>query len=228
MIIADKREKNSLIISELKARGIKVEERILDFGDYIIDNTIIERKTIDDFISSMMNKRLMKQILKLKEAPFENKILIVEGYEEKSLYDRGKLNNNAIRGMLLSIVLDHKISLIFTENMEDTISYLEVLYKRIGKKPRKISLLSKPKFSNIFEQQEFILESFPGIGKALAIEILKKFKTIKNFVNASEFDLKRIKKLGEKKAKKIKQIIETEYKSREEIENIVKAQNLVE
>lgn len=222
MIIADKREKNSLIIAELKARGIKVKEEILGLGDYIIGDTIIERKTIKDFISSTINKRLLKQILKLKESPFENKMLIIEGYEEESLYDRGNLNNNAIRGMLLSIVLDHKIGLIFTKDTEDTINFLEVLCKRKEKKPREISLVAKPKFFNIYEQQEFIVESFPGIGKALAKEILKKFRTIKNFVNASEYELKRIKKLGERKARKIKQIIETNYKSKEEIESLAR------
>jgi len=220
MIIADKREKNSLVIAELKGRGIKVEEKILDFGDYIIGNTIIERKTINDFITSMINKRLINQLIKLKESDFENKILVIEGLDEEEIYDRGELNNNAIRGMLLSIITDYKIGLLFTKDVYDTIDFLEVLYKRSKKKPKKLSLVAKPKFSNIFEQQEFILESFPGIGKALAIEILKKFRTIKNFVNASEYELKRIKKLGEKKARKIKQILETEYKSKEEINQI--------
>jgi Fanconi anemia group M protein len=227
MIIADKRERNSLIIAELKARGLEVEERILDFGDYIIGNTIIERKTIDDFISSMINKRLLKQLKMLSESEFENKILILEGYEESDLYDRGELNNNAIRGMLLSIITNYKISLLFTKNLYDTIYFLEVLDKKFKKKPQEKSLIAKPKFFNIFEQQEFILESFPGIGKALARDILKKFKTIKNFVNASEYELRRIKKLGEKKARKIKQILETEYKSKEELESISN-KNLIE
>ena len=222
MIIADKREKNSQVVAELKAKGIEVKEQLLDVGDYIIGNTIIERKTISDFISSMLNKRLLKQVLELKESDFENKLLILEGYEEEELYDRGNLNNNAIRGMLLSILLDHKIGIIFTKDWQDTTDFLELLLKRQKKKPREISLVAKPRFNNIFEQQEFIIESFPGIGKALAREILKKFKSIKAFVNANLSDLMSIKKLGEKKARKIKHLIEAEYKSKEEIEEIGK------
>ncbi|MEM2707566.1 MAG: ERCC4 domain-containing protein [Candidatus Pacearchaeota archaeon] len=220
MIIADKREKNSLIISELKARGINVKEDILSIGDYIIGNIIIERKTISDFIASMINKRLIKQVINLKETEFENKLIILEGFDEEDIYGRGNLNDNAIRGMILSIILEHKIPIIFTKDYIDTANFLEVLYKRLKKKPREISLVSKPKFYTIYEQQEFIIESFPGIGKTLAREILKKFRTIKSFVNANISELMSVKKLGEKKARKIKNILETEYKTKEELKSI--------
>lgn len=220
MIIADKREKNSLIISELKARGINVKEDILSIGDYIIGNIIIERKTISDFIASMINKRLIKQVINLKETEFENKLIILEGFDEEDIYGRGNLNDNAIRGIILSIILEHKIPIIFTKDYIDTANFLEVLYKRLKKKPREISLVSKPKFYTIYEQQEFIIESFPGIGKTLAREILKKFRTIKSFVNANISELMSVKKLGEKKARKIKNILETEYKTKEELKSI--------
>ncbi|MEM1535449.1 MAG: ERCC4 domain-containing protein [Candidatus Pacearchaeota archaeon] len=212
MIIADKREKNSAIIAELKARGLEVEERLLPVGDYIIGNTIIERKNISDFISSMINKRLVRQLQDLKEAEIENKLLILEGFEEQELFGRGNLNDNAIRGMLLSILFDYKIPIIFTKNPEDSCDYLEVLYRRQGKKKTEISLVAKPRFSNIYEQQEFILESFPGIGKALAKEILSKFGSIKNFINANESELASIKKLGQAKARALRRLIEAEYK----------------
>ena len=54
MIIVDKREKNSLVISELIRRKIPIEIKQLEIGDYIIGDTIIERKTKSDFISSII------------------------------------------------------------------------------------------------------------------------------------------------------------------------------
>ncbi|MEM2932687.1 MAG: ERCC4 domain-containing protein [Candidatus Pacearchaeota archaeon] len=212
MIIADKRERNSAIIAELKARGINIEEKVLPIGDYIVGNTIIERKSLNDFISSMLNKRLIKQLKDLKESKFKYKLIILEGLDEQELFGRGNLNDNAIRGMILSILIDYKIPIVFTKDFIDTCNYLEVLDKRTGKKKVEISLAVKPKFSNIFEQQEFILESFPGIGKITAREILKRFGTIKAFINADEEELAKIKKLG-KKAKIIKKIIESKYNS---------------
>ena len=61
-IIADIHEKNSLILSELKSSNqIKLEIKSLKIGDYLIGKTVIERKTVQDFISSMINKRLVQQ-----------------------------------------------------------------------------------------------------------------------------------------------------------------------
>jgi len=213
MIIVDKREKNSTILAELKSRGLEIQEQVLNTGDYIIGNTIIERKSLNDFISSMINKRLIKQLRDLKESKFENKLIILEGFDEHELFERGNLNDNAIRGMILSILLDYKVPMLFTANSNDTCDYLEVLHKRLSKKKTEISLVSKPRFANIFEQQEFIIEGFPGIGKAIAKEILKKFRSIKNFVNASEEQIKEIKKIGENKARLIKRLVEAQYKT---------------
>ena len=61
------------------------------------------------------------------------------------------------------------------------------------------------------EIQEYIVGSFPGIGGAIAKPILKKFKSIKNFVNADEKQLREVDLIGEKKAKRIKDIVEKEY-----------------
>ena len=55
-IIADYREKNSLVISELINLGVDVEIRELKVADYIVKDVAIERKTINDFVSSMINK----------------------------------------------------------------------------------------------------------------------------------------------------------------------------
>lgn len=222
MIIADKREKNSIVIAELKARGIEVKEETLNIGDYIIGNTIIERKSFHDFITSMINKRLIKQLGLLKESNFENKLMIIEGLDESDFddFDRRDNLNKAKKGMILSITLDYKIPILLTKNAINTADYLEVLHKRIGKKKTEISLLKKPKFLSLTDQQEFVLESFPGIGKITAREILKKFKTIKQFINAPEEELSKIKKLGRKKARIIKRIINSDYISKDDIQNI--------
>ena len=67
-IIADTHEKNSLIISELHSnKDVELEIKSLKIGDYLIGDIIIERKTINDFISSMINKRLIQQLKQLQK-----------------------------------------------------------------------------------------------------------------------------------------------------------------
>lgn len=186
-VIADYREKNSLVISYLISHGADVETKELKVADYLVKDVAIERKTVQDFLSSMINKRLIKQIEELQQ--YKNKLLIIEGLEEHELYNDHPegISGNAIRGFLLSILLKDKIPIIFTKNSEDTAKFLLVLAK---KRDKEMSQISKKKSFNNKERMQFILEGFPGIGPNTAKKLLEKFKTLKGIFNASEDDLK--------------------------------------
>jgi Fanconi anemia group M protein len=205
-IIIDYREKNSLVASHLVKLGFIVEFRELKIGDYIVKDTVIERKTISDFLSSMINHRLLNQIEELKQ--YENKLLIIEGISEKELYndEEGGINSNAIRGFILYILLTHKIPIIFSKNSEDTAKFISVLSKR---KDREINLNAKKKTLDKKEQLQYIVESFPGVGPKKAKRLLEKFGSIQNIILAPTEDLKEI--LGIQ-AEKIREIIERKYK----------------
>ena len=214
-IIADKREKNSLVIAELNEEGISVEMKQLEVADYLISKDIaVERKTVNDFITSMLNKRLFKQLSDLKEN-YSKPLLIIEGIEEQDIYksDRHpKLHPNAIRGMILSILLEFSIPVIFTKDYIDTAQFLILLAKRQEKPAREISLKAKRRAFSLAEQQQFIIESLPGIGPILAKELLKKFRTVKGVINANKAELQKVKKINKKKADNIKRLLEAKYK----------------
>ncbi len=191
-IIIDYREKNSLVPSQLIKENFEIEFKELKIGDYIVKETVIERKTIQDFISSMINRRLIKQLEDLQQ--YDKKFLIIEGLEEKELYgDSQGVSSNAIRGFLLSIILKYKIPLIYSKNPRDTAKFLSVL---ANKKQKETPLNAKKKTFNKKEQLQFIIESFPGIGPKNAKKLLKEFKSIKNISSASKQELE--KTLGKK------------------------------
>ena len=204
-IIVDYREKNSLVISSLIRLGIEIEFRQLKVADYIVKDVAIERKTINDFVNSMINKRLFNQIQELQQ--YEKKLLLVEGIDEQELYtdDESGVNSNAVRGFLLSILLKYNIPIIFTKNYEDSAKFISVLSK---KQTKEIALKAKKRILNKKEQLQFIIESFPGIGPITAKKLLAKFKTIQNIINASEQELKET--IG-KKAEVIIKLIKTNY-----------------
>jgi len=181
-ILVDYREKNSLVASELISMGFEVEFRELKVADYLVNNVAIERKTISDFISSLINKRIIRQLQELQQ--YENRLLIIEGIDEQELYsdDSEGINANAIRGFLLSVTLRHKTSIILTKNYEDTAKYLAVLAR---KKEKESSLNVTKKSLNKKERLQFILEGFPGIGPKTAKKLLSRFGTLKNIANAS-------------------------------------------
>ena len=186
-IIADHREKNSLVISELIKRNVEVEFQQLLIGDYIINNTAVERKTVSDFKSSIINKRIFSQIENLKQYP--QHLLILEGILDEDIYSIG-MHENAFRGFMLSLALQYNIPIIFTHNSEDTAKYLYVLAKKepSGEASIRPSRILKTKE----EQAQFILEGFPGIGPIKAKALLSKFKSLKNIINASEEELSEI------------------------------------
>ena len=206
-ITADYREKNCFVASELIRLGLKVEFRELKVADYLVNDVAIERKTVSDFISSMINKRLLNQLEELQQ--YENKLLIIEGIDEQELYtdsgERTGVHPNSIRGFLLSILLKHKIPIIFTKNSEDTARFISILSKRKGKE---LSLNVNKKTLNKKDRMQFILESFPSIGPKTAKKLLEKFKTIKNIVNASQEELKEV--IG-KKAEILRKLVEEQY-----------------
>jgi len=201
--IADLHEKNSLVAAELISLGVDVEFQHLKVADYVIGEVAIERKTILDFIQSMINKRLLRQLEELKQ--YEKRLLIIEGTEEQELYndEPGGMHGNAIRGMLLHTIFEAGCPIIFTKDYKDTAKFLFLIARKMEKEKKPLSLHAKKKARNFREQKQFILEGFPGIGPLTARKLLKKFKTISNILNAPEPELKNILKSKIKSFKKL-------------------------
>ena len=131
-IIIDHQEKNSLLISELIDLGFEIEFTRLKVADYIIKGVAIERKTISDFIGSIKNKRLLRQLEELQQ--YEKKLLIIEGIYEQELYTDSQeiegMHANAIRGFLLSVLLSFKVPILFTKDYQDTAKFMDVLSRK--------------------------------------------------------------------------------------------------
>ena len=201
LIIVDHREKNSLVITELISLGAKIEWKQLQVADYIIGDIAIERKTGTDFISSMITKRIFSQIEDLKQ--YDRSLIMVESYQDIDLTE-SKLSENAIRGLILSLTLDHKIPIIFTKDPKETAIFISLLARR---KKSEISLRSKLKMPDN-QRLQFILEGFPLIGPKTAKKLLEKYETIKNIINAPKEEMKSL--LG-KKADKFLELINKAY-----------------
>jgi Fanconi anemia group M protein len=210
-VFVDYREKSSGIAKELLELGIKVDMQKLEVGDYILSSRCgIEIKKVPDFVDSIIDGRLLQQIRDLKHN-FERPLLIIEG--EENIYSARNIHANAIRGMLSTIIVSYGIPILQTKNFKETAALIAVIAKREQEETTSyFNPHGEKKPLTVKEQQEYIVSAFPNIGTTLAKPILQKFKTIKDFCSASENDLKEIDLIGPKKAKAIKEILETEYK----------------
>ena len=206
-IIYDYRENKTKIPEILKNFGCKVEVKNLHIGDYLIEgNVCIERKTFQDFVSSIIDGRLFNQARELKEK-YEKSLIVIEGNDYY-----GNVNINAIYGAIASIALDYAIPLVFLRNQAEVARFLYILAKREQKSEKKERVqLHKKKPKSIKEMQEYLVASFPGINTILAKELLKKFGAPIKIFNASKTELLKVNGLGEKKIKRMKDILETKY-----------------
>lgn len=210
-IFADYREKGSGVIKELAENNVTVALERLNFADYVVSSRCgVEAKTVEDFVDSIIDGRLLEQMKNLKNN-FERPIILIEGTQD--IYSVRNVHHNSILGMLATIAVSYGIPIVQTRNFKETAALLQAIAKREQLETGKdFSLHADRKPATLKEQQEYVISSLPGMGLSLAKPLLKKFKTIKNIVNASEKELQEVDKIGPLKAKQIKDVVEGEYK----------------
>ncbi len=184
----------------------------IEVGDFIIsDRVAVERKTAHDFVSSIVDGRLFQQASQLREH-YEKPLIIVEGGD---IYGQRNVHPNAIKGALLSLLVDWGIPVVFTENMEETAQFLELLSKREWEKGREPSV-QKARALTLDERQERLVASLPGINLKLAKRLLGVFGSPLSVFNATLYELMSVEGIGSGKASEIKKVLESEYGGEED------------
>lgn len=208
-IIVDERERKSGIPDLLKAVGLNLEMKTLPIGDYIVaPETVVERKSIRDLLSSVFDGRLFDQCSRLKEH-FEYPVILMEGNVDE--IEEIAENPLIFYGAISTVVIDFKIPIIPTPSATHSAKLLVSMCSRTNS--AKGPYLKKIKKSNDLEKQQLSsLCSLPGIGEKFAVRMLEKFGTPIKVFTATTSDLAKVEGLGEARAKKIKKILESESK----------------
>ena len=208
-IVVDEREKKSGIPGLLKGIGINLEIKTLPIGDYIVaPETVVERKTISDLVSSVFDGRLFDQCNRLKEH-YQFPILLIEG----NIDEIEELTENSLvfYGAISSIALDFKIPVIHTPNASHTAKLLMSMCSR--KDASKGPFIKKIRKSNDIQKQQLsMLCSLPGVGEKTAIRMLEKFGTPLRVLSSSTAVLSKVSGLGAARAKNIKKMLEKQSK----------------
>ncbi len=214
VVYVDIREKDSGVASLLKEMGCSVVERQLEVGDYVPGKEVaVERKNVSDFVSSIIDGRLGKQLINMAES-YERPLVIVEG--DKGELFESNLHKNAIIGMLTAIALNYRVPLLFTDGARETAQYIYVIAKREQQgKGTDVRLRIGRKGLSLGEQQRFVVESLPLVGPKMARALLKRFGSVKGIVNAQSKQLQEVENMGQKKAKLIRQVLLSEYEEEE-------------
>jgi ERCC4-related helicase len=208
-IIVDHRESRSPVMRFLSQKDIIVEPQQLDVGDYIISSRIgVERKTVDDFLSSLIEGKLFVQMKNLRTT-YSRPLLLVEG---DGLLTKRNISHNAIFGSFVSIIVDFGIPIITTHTPQETADFLAVMAHREQKEGDKaIAIRGEKTAKTISEHQQFLVEGLPNISAVLAQRLLQHFGSIRSLANASEDDLCQIQGIGKNIAADILKILNAEY-----------------
>ena len=109
-IIADVRESPSQVLKELSKYNIVLELKSLINGDFILSERVaVERKSPQDFASSIIDGRLFNQAADLK-SHFERPILLIEG---ETLYISRNIKPEAVMGAVASLLIDYHLPVVW-------------------------------------------------------------------------------------------------------------------
>jgi Fanconi anemia group M protein len=211
-VYVDSREGPSQVVKELMKIGVNAKLVTLAVGDYVLsDRVAVERKTVDDFASSIIDGRLFQQLKDLKEN-YELPLLLIEGEE---LYSVGNISSEAIRGAISSILVDFSIPIVWTKNSKDSALMLSTLARREQtQREVRIPIRSMKKPLTITEQQEYLIAGLPNINRTLAKRLLKHFGTAEKVFTASKDELEKVPGIGEKIANKIRTLLSEKYEEK--------------
>ena len=205
------------LIEQLKNLSFVFTSKSLDIGDIMITQDeipflIIERKTIDDLKSSVVDGRLREQRYRLLNAsglPPSRIIYIVEGdFQPKSrrlmVKDRG-VSNSTVVGSIINMLFRDNIKVYRTNSIEETADFIVKLFSKVGDKeiffeekkedteeknePQPVSYTSvvdKKKKNNMTPKVWFIcqLSMIPQISDTIATAITTVYPTLLSLITA--------------------------------------------
>jgi DNA excision repair protein ERCC-4 len=207
-IRVDYREKGSGIIDLLKEEDIIIETEKMSYGDYFINDSItIERKTAKDFLVSIVDGRLFRQLSNLKKH-CPNPILLIEGNPYKTeLHFEAK----AVRGALLSAQVVWYIPTIFSQSKKDTRDILLMIGKQDETFSDVVPLRGGYRPKKLKSKQLYLLQGLPKVGPMLAKRMLLHFKSVSRIMNATLEELVEVDGIGRVSALKIREVLDKEY-----------------
>ncbi|MCS7138931.1 MAG: helicase-related protein [Crenarchaeota archaeon] len=213
-VVVDSRESNSPVVEELARLGAKIIFSQLEVGDYVLSERIcVERKTVNDFASSIIDSRLFHQA-KFMTDSYEIPILLIEG---KDIYATlSNIRPSSIRGALAAVITGYRMVVLWSRDPKESAELLYAIALREQKELRKrLQVRGEKKPESIADQQVFLLSGLPLVERSTAIKLLKYFKTPLRIFTASEQELQQVEGIGDVKARKIREVLTREFKEDE-------------
>ena len=212
-IVVDQRELDSNIARTLSKReDLTTRLETLAVGDYVLsDRVAVERKSVSDFLDTLTggDRSIFEQIADLTRH-YARPLLVIEG---RGLYEERNIHPGAIRGALSSVAVDFDVSVLFTEDEDDTAELLATIATREQTdRERTVSVHGGKSAKTLDEQQEYVVSAIADIGPVTARTLLEAFGSVEAVMTATEEDLKEVRGVGQVTAERIREVVGSEYR----------------
>jgi Fanconi anemia group M protein len=180
----------------------------LKVGDYVVsEKVVVERKTARDLAASIIDKRLFSQARDMASA-YEKPFFIIEGGDP---YTVSGVSPQAVRGSILSLMLDFRIPALLTRDATETALTLVSVAKREQVERGAYISVREKKPPSLPEMQEYVVAGLPHVELTLAKRLLDAFGSVEKVFTATEEELKNVRGIGGTIAQKIREVITGKY-----------------
>lgn len=216
IFVDDREQRSELAAAIRRATGIEPVVRRLGAGDIQLGNEgLIERKGARDFIESILEGRMARQLAALSSEPFKTKVLIIEGaFDGETL---AGFSADQLRGAMLSAWMDWGVVVLRSRDVENTAQWVGALMWRIKGQSEPLGLEYEPvqgggsaagaRRASPARSSEALqlaaLERVPGLGREKARLLLARFGSIHGVRGASVQALSEVEGIGPKLARRI-------------------------
>jgi len=201
------------IARELAGLGIQVLPAMEDEGDverFIVSKRLaVDRRTGHRFLNGIMDKTLFTSAIYLREH-YQIPVVILEGGID---YTYRGFNPQAVLGALSAMMIEYGVSLLATADVLETVQLLVMFIRQEQTGIPEISLVPKRSAASLPDMQRRVIEMLPGCGRVMARTLLQEFGSIEGIVHASADELRKVKGIGLKKAKLIRQVLASDYEA---------------
>lgn len=217
-LIIDSNERGSLhdsIVRRAQREGLVVIKKSLVVGDYLLGNSCVEAKSINDLFQSSHSGHLWRQLDNM-DMNYERFFLLIHGSISK--YIAMAKNNgqkvpsyskvqNELMGTIARIMADFDVQVFFTENTSEAAMFVVKLHDKLHKPASRHGAKALKRVSTNDVRLDMLL-SIPGIGRDMGERMLEKCGSIEEM--AYPESLREIRGLGEVLRKRVVDVITSE------------------
>jgi DNA excision repair protein ERCC-4 len=198
-VLVDHAERDAPLLELIRKCGaFDLEMTRLTAGDYLIaGEMLVERKTVADFSTSLIDGRLFPQASRLAHSPYRS-VVLIEGPPATPVRD---VHPHAIQGAIISLAAMWRLPVLHTSGPEDSLA------NQAGRSPQAVLRRYDRKPKRLASRRIFMLEGLPGVGPALASRLLNQFGSVERVVTADVETLQQVRGVGRKTAARIRELV---------------------